>query len=410
LRVAYVFMKFPGRHETFGGTEIRALRQHGVEVSAYSLRWRPRDAEGLLEHWGLEGLPARWVGFLDFLIGVGMLLHRPTWSAYLLGAIFKDNSRNPVHLVKSIVLAPFVLVTFAWLKRANPDVVHLFWGHYPSLLGLLVKRFTPSTPLTMFLGAYDLNTELGTSHRCARLADAVFTHAKANLRRLKGLDIAPERLHLVYRGIDLSLFEPDSGPAIPGRVVTVGYLEEEKGMRHVLEVFRRVQHAVRGSSLVVVGDGPDRSYLERQAAELQLADVRFTGHISHRGVLQELGIASVFLFLSFSEDDRLPNAVKEAIASRCVCVVSDTPGIDELVQDGSTGYVVSAADHEAAADVVCRSLGDPEGAASMTQRAYRMLESRFHVMATTGGYLGVWGSLSRPTEPGRLANDGRRSP
>ena len=40
-----------------------------------------------------------------------------------------------------------------------------------------------------------------------------------------------------------------------------------------------------------------------------------------------------FFFL-MSTTERIPNVVKEAMAAGCVCVVSETPGIRELVEDG----------------------------------------------------------------------------
>jgi glycosyltransferase involved in cell wall biosynthesis len=393
LKVAFVFMKFPGRQETFAGTEIRALLRHGVEVSAYALRWRPAGAASLLSHWGLEGLPVHWVSPLGYLLGVGMVFLRPAWSLFLLRRVFEDNAREPLHLVKSLALVPFVLRALDRIMKNEPDVVHLFWGHYPSLLGLVLRRFSARTRLSMFLGAYDLNTELGTSRRCAIAADAVFTHAKANLDRLLSLGVNPESLHLVYRGMDLSLVRGTSGSRVPGRVASVAYLEEEKGMRHVLEVFKRVKAAVPGASLSIIGDGPDRGYLEKRARELGLSDVEFKGHVPHKEVLRELSGAQVFLFLSFSKDDRLPNAVKEAIASGCVCVVSDTPGIEELVTHGVSGYVLPPSDYEAATKWVVTALGGDGRNEEIAGNALRSLRSGFDVMETTKGYIRVWEAM-----------------
>jgi len=394
-------MRFPGRHETFAGTEIRALRRQGVEVSVYSLRWRPADADDLLAHWRLDDLPVQWVSPVGYLLGIVMFVRHPVWSAFLLRCIFIDNALRPVHFIKSLVLVPFVLCLFGRLVKAQPDIVHLFWGHYPSLLGLMVKRFTPSIPLSMFLGAYDLNTEYATSHRCAVAADAVFTHARANLGRLEALGVNFEKLHLVYRGIDLSQFEDIASPKTLGRVVSAGFLEEEKGMRHVLEVYRRVKSIVPEASLVIIGDGPDRGYLEQRAREMQLADVEFKGHIPHREVLKELAAAPVFLFLSFSKDDRLPNVVKEAIASRCVCIVSDTPGIEELVEHGRSGYIVAPTDYAAVAETVVGALRDPDGVMEMTEYANTLLESGFDVMATTSCYVSVWETLCQTATAAR---------
>ena len=55
-----------------------------------------------------------------------------------------------------IALIPMSFYMFEKLKKEKPDIVHLFWGHYPSLVGYLVKKNMPDTKLSQFLGAYDL--------------------------------------------------------------------------------------------------------------------------------------------------------------------------------------------------------------------------------------------------------------
>ena len=56
--------------------------------------------------------------------------------------------------------------------------------------------------------------------------------------------------------------------------------------------------------------------------------------------------SDIFLFLSSKAGERLPNVVKEAMLSGCICIVSNTPGIDELIEDGKTGFIIDKAQRE----------------------------------------------------------------
>ncbi len=60
----------------------------------------------------------------------------------------------------------------------------------------------------------------------------------------------------------------------------------------------------------------------------------------------------VFLFLSTKVSERLPNVVKEAMLASCHCIVSETPGIRELVEPGVTGEIVPDLDPAAVAERV----------------------------------------------------------
>ena len=80
---------------------------------------------------------------------------------------------------------------------------------------------------------------------------------------------------------------------------------------------------------------------ERLARALGIREsVEFRGQVTYDSVLAALASAEVLLFLSRHEAERLPNVVKEAMASRCICIVSRTPGIEELIPNGRIGFIV----------------------------------------------------------------------
>lgn len=388
MNVWYVFSQFPAPSETFAGTDVRVLRRLGVRVRAVNLRPSHPRATQLLREWDLEALELDEVTPGKLLAGAGRLARQPGLLTYLLGIILRDNWRRPVHVVKSLLALPRVLQLHRQLAANPPDVLHLFWGHYASLLGLLVRRTHPGVVVTVFLGAYDLRSRYATSATLAGVAHGVFTHARANLPLLAAQGVPPERVRVVYRGVDFERLRPGGQPKVPLRIATAGRLTRDKGMAEVLQAFAQVRQQWPRASLCLIGDGPERGSLEALARARGLTGVEFAGHLEHRRVFERLCEAEVFLFLSRQE--HLPNVVKEAMAARCACVVSRTTGIEELVAPGEHGLVVDAEDVAGAAAAVDRIFREPALRERLVTRARAHLETHFDAARNMSRYRAVW--------------------
>ncbi len=390
-RIAYATMRFPSLSETFAAVDLRALRSLGAEVSVLALRGRPAGCARILAERGLAGMPVSHASFVGGLRGLGSLIGHPLAAAHLLSRIAAWSWRNPRHLAISLFLAPRAMEIFARLRRDPPDVLHLFWGHYPCLLACLVQRFLPRVRTSIFLGAYDAEEAFGGSRPTAAGAHAVFTHARANLADLARLGIDPARVHVVHRGIDPVRLDQPAAVKVPGRVVVAGRLIASKGIADALAAFALA--AVPGATLHVLGDGPERAQLERLAEERGLAGrVRFLGHVAHDRVYDEMNAAEVFLLLSTKASERLPNAAKEAVACGCAVVVSRSPGIDELIEPGIGGWIVESRDAAGAARALAEACGDPVGRARRVDAARKVLRERFDAGKAMARYLAVWTS------------------
>lgn len=399
MHVWYVFSRFPA--ETFAGSDVRVLRSLGVRVEAVNLRFIPPGAGRLLAEWGIGDVPLDEVTWAKLARGCGEMLRRPGLLAWGLAIVLCDCWRRPVQLFKSLLALPRCFQLVGRLDADSPDVVHLFWGHYASLFGLLVRRLHPSRVVTMFLGAYDLRTAYPPSVRLAAAAHRVFTHARANLPLLAAMGVPSGWVEVVYRGVD---FERLGGGTerIPFRIATVGRLIPEKGMADVIESFAQVSTRLPGASLCVVGGGPQRRALELHVGALGLNRVEFTGSLAHREVLARLGEAEVFL--SLSHEEHIPNVVKEAIAAGCACVVSRTAGIEELVQDGVHGFVVEVGDVAAAAAAVERLFADAGLRQRLAAAALGHLRARFDAQVNMRRYVEVWGEALPRGKGGALVH------
>jgi len=390
MKIWYVFSRFPASTETFAGTDVRVLRELGAEVQAVTLRPNLSDATALLQQWELEDLPVDAVTVTKLVAGFAVMVRSPRLFAWLLGIILRDSWRRPGHMIKSLLVLPRIFQLHERLADSPPQVLHLFWGHYASLFGLLVRRTHPEVVVTGFLGAYDLRARYATSTTLARRAAAVFTHAYANVPLLVKAGIPRERIQVVWRGVDLRRFPPPAHPSPSPTIATVGRLVPEKGMAEVIETFARVKADCPDARLCIIGEGPQQRELEAMVRRAAMTGVEFSGYLPHREVLGRLSRADVLVFFSRKASECLPNAVKEAMAAGCPCVVSRTWGIEELVKHGETGFVVEPTDVAGAARYVVTLLRDPVLRERMAKTARAHIERHFDARRAMAQYLAVW--------------------
>jgi glycosyltransferase involved in cell wall biosynthesis len=390
-KVSYVTMRFPAPSEAFAAVDIRALQSAGLDVSVHAMRSRLPGAAKLSRERRLSSLRVSHGTFAAEVRGLLAAIARPALLARLVTWIVRCSWRRPVHLFVSLVLVPRSISILVELERHRPDVIHLFWGHYPSIVGYLVLTAMPEAVLTIFLGAYDLTHAYGGSAWVARRADFVATHALCNVSVVEHLGVPRDRILVAYRGIDATCFNGKSARKVPRRVVAAGRLETAKAMDDVLLAFRDARSTWPDATLRIVGQGPCRKTLERLAEMLGLQNaVTFVGHISQSELARELSEAEVFLHLSWEETERLPNVLKEAMASGCVCIAAVSPGIEELLRDGESGILVARRDWKAAASCIDDVFASRVDKLSMSAAAQRHVATHFDVNASMGSYRRRW--------------------
>ena len=150
----------------------------------------------------------------------------------------------------------------------------------------------------------------------------------------------PARYHakcrfMLENGVDLTLFEPAPWPAAPTdntplRIAFVGRLMPVKGVAMLLEAITALDFPVQ---LTVVGEGPERSVLERVSSELGIAEkVLFTGNLPLNEVAQIIQRAHVFCLPSVRESGGA--VLLEAMAVARPVIAIDFGGPAEIVDDG----------------------------------------------------------------------------
>ena len=91
--------------------------------------------------------------------------------------------------------------------------MHLYWGHYPGLVGHLVMKYLPEIVLSSSLSAYDLFENYECSKPVARSAAFVRTWAGVNVPAIEAYGVSPDRIKVFYQGIDVRDRDNDAAAA-----------------------------------------------------------------------------------------------------------------------------------------------------------------------------------------------------
>lgn len=190
--------------------------------------------------------------------------------------------------------------------------------------------------------------------------------------------IRPERLNIVYNGVDCDLFRPLEVPdAIPdGVIVTTSSNLAVKGFRYLLEAVALLKQR-RPIRLTVVGNDDPESDGCKLVRRMGLDDaVRFTGRLDVFDLVREYARHKVAVVPSLYEGFGLPAA--EAMACGLPVVSTTAGGLPEVVgRDGEAGLMVPPADPAALAAAMERLLDNDTLRLQMGIAARKRVERNF---------------------------------
>jgi len=250
------------------------------------------------------------------------------------------------------------------LGPLNPVLLHAHYGAN-GLRALPLARRLGIPLIVTFHGsdatATDLShekTHFGHRRYIARKAElldgaALFlTDSQFIRRKLLEQGFPEAKVEVQYTGVDTKMFRP--APAEQGPLILfVGRLVERKGPDFMIRAAAQIQNEFPATEVVLIGDGPMRAQLEKQAKD-SLRRYQFLGMRTHREVSEWMNRASVFCAPSVrmpsGEEEAFGMVYAEAMAMEKPVVAFDSGGISEVVSHGNTGFLAQERDWRTLAD------------------------------------------------------------
>lgn len=264
-------------------------------------------------------------------------------------------------------IAPGALLRLArFLRSEGIDVVHahkLGSSTWASLLAPLAG--VPVVVAHEHGSAFTSRVErVLHRHVVGRRASAVVAVSSADARSLTGINRVPAgRIRVIPNGITPRLAVSGHGvreelaiaAGVPV-VATLAVLRPEKALDVLVQAAAILRARHPQLRVLVAGEGPDRSRLERLIANQGIESVvTLLGQRSD--VFAVLDAADVTVCCSDREGS--PLSVIEYMASGSAIVATRVGGIPDLIEDGAHGLLVEPRDPTALAASIDRLLGDP---------------------------------------------------
>lgn len=197
----------------------------------------------------------------------------------------------------------------------------------------------------------------------------VFNRIVANSRWVQRRLIA-EGVHVheaVWNGVPVTSARPPLGE-VP-TVAFAGRFVAKKGVDVLVRAMAQVVTQIPRAQLLLAGDGPERQNIEDLIKQLNLSEhVVLLGHLSRPTMEQKFEKAWVQAVPSLWEEP-FGLAAAEAMMRGTAVVVSDSGGLSELVEEGSTGFKAPPGDVEAWAGAMVKLLANQQLSEEIGQTA-----------------------------------------
>jgi glycosyltransferase involved in cell wall biosynthesis len=240
-------------------------------------------------------------------------------------------------------------------------------------------------------------------------ADVVVANSEAVRHHLIGSGIDPCKVRIVHNGIDIGRFDerPGDRPEICRSlglplngnahfVTLVANLRHEvKNVPMLLRAAKRIVDNRGDTHFVVAGEGELEAGLREMADNLGIFDrVHFIGRCMDVPGLLNASYACVMT----SDAEGFSNSILEYMAAAKPVVATGVGGAGEVIQNGSTGYIVAVNDDEAMAERLIDLFDNEAKAAAFGKSGRDIVRDRFSAQSQLENTLDLYHSILHPEQ------------
>jgi glycosyltransferase involved in cell wall biosynthesis len=228
-----------------------------------------------------------------------------------------------------------------------------------------------------------MQSNLRTKQASISAADVIVAVSEyvASVLRERVPDLAATRIETVPNGVDVARLTADARtmprPMAEPYALFVGKLAKNKGAGTLIEIVNRARLEM---PLIVIGEGPERAAIERDAAA-RSRRVTLAGWLDRTDVFKWLTHAALLIFPS-TWPEPLSRVLIEASALSVPIAAMNTGGTPDIIVDEESGLLASSV-AELAADVA-RLAGDARLRDRLGRAARKRAESRFDLPIVIG--------------------------
>jgi glycosyltransferase involved in cell wall biosynthesis len=291
------------------------------------------------------------------------------------------------------------------VKQWGAEIVHSHMLH-ANMLASVANFFGGNFKLVSTAHSYD---EFGGSRFrilfsrfCSRYCQFMTNVSKAGMERYFDLGVMkPKRDALVYNGLKFQEFRDRNKSPIPSELVgrphafvwlSVGRLVRVKNFLNLIAAAKILRESTSVDfSILIAGEGPDRSELSHQ---IEMAGLQ--RHVFLLGVRHDLPevLAAVDGFVLPSNMEGMPMVLLEAVASSCPIVATDVGGVAEVIEEAGLGWLVPPRNSRDLANAMQEVMSIPKSKMEgMAEAARDKMSSKFELSVIANQWSSIYSSV-----------------
>ena len=391
MRIAFIFQKFPTIAQNKSLNIITGLIDAGHEVDIFSFsRGNAEIVQSDVQKYGLleknvylDPFSTVFDSIRDTRLALDKKLFKKIGFKLLSLKLFRFFRYGTVifALLRSSCFNVKGAYDIVYCKSAKIGLRFLPFYRLGICGGKLIVRFNEDG-LTEFV-------RQNRNNACKELfRDADYFLAESDYFRKRALLLGcpKSKISVLKSGIDCNRFKfkkrnkPREGVL---KIVFVGSLAEEKGVEYAIQAISILKKQHYNVEFLIVGEGLLSESLRRLCRDLGIEKyVFFLGTKNHDRLVKILKTAHLFVTPTASETTgdkkRIPNVLREAMASGLPVVSTYHTGISEWVKDGVCGFLVPARDAKALANKLAYLIDHPELWSKMGTAGRRFVEENYN--------------------------------
>ena len=389
--LAVLVKGWPRLSETFIAQELVALEEAGLHFDLWSLR-HPTDTKTHPLH---DRLQARVRYLPEYLHAEPWRVLRGVWYSVRLPGfhaawsvirsdLARDRTRNRIRRFGQACV----------LARELPQNTAALYAHflhtpssvarYAAILRGLPWSFSAHAKDIWTSPDWELGEKLSASSHGAAFGATCTAIGAAHLQALAD---HPDRVALIYHGLDLSRFPPPPDrvrrqPDAPFAMMSVGRLVEKKGFDRLIGALALLPADLDWHWTHIGGGGLGEA-LRTQAAALGMSDrITWRGASDQPDVIAAMRAADLFVLPSRiaadGDRDGLPNVLMEAASQRLPILSTPVSAIPEFITSGVHGLLTPDTP-EALAEAITTFARDPDLGLLLAEAAETRLRAAFQM-------------------------------
>jgi glycosyltransferase involved in cell wall biosynthesis len=233
---------------------------------------------------------------------------------------------------------------------------------------------------------FPLRRNFFTKRKYTKNVDAIIAISEGVKEVLIKGGIRADSIEIVPSGIDFSIYEKASSSDYLRRefsfapddylVGIVAHLADHKGHKYLIQATKILKEYTDKIKVIIVGEGPLRWKLSKQAQDLKIKDIVF--FLGFREDIPQI-LSSLDLFVLSSYLEGLGSSLLDAMACRLPVVATRIGGIPEVVLHRETGLLVPPRNSFSLAKAILKLYKDRALASRLGNRGYEVVRQKFSV-------------------------------